>query len=103
MVVDTEREAVVSVVEVKYLSGDDASDRVRSAVAQVVRYSRGYSELEAAGSLLENSIIVVSQGLTDIGSHAGGSLGVPMLTDFDRLQQGALAEWPQRLLQRPSS
>lgn len=88
---------VSAVVEVKYLAGDDASDRVRSAVHQLVRYGRGYVEIPTIKPLLGRSVIAVSQGLDAVGVPSGSPEGIPTVIDFEGITRRGLADWARRL------
>lgn len=84
-----------AIIEVKYLTGEDASDRVKSAIAQLVRYARGYHPLAETGPLLSRSLIAVSQGIE--GLTRVPSYGVPLASDFAEIRRGSLALWAERL------
>lgn len=98
VVVDRDTNAVVAIIEVKYLTGDDASDRLRAAAAQIVRYSRGYAPLEQGTALRGRSLLVVSQGLVGLTVPQDPPPGVPFVADFEGLTRDALTPWAQRLL-----
>jgi hypothetical protein len=97
VVVDRDRDAVVAIVEVKYLTGEDASDRVRSAIQQIVRYARGYPAM-GIQHVLGNSLAVVSQGIEGLTAPEPLPAGVPALSDYRGITQGALLPWSTRLL-----
>lgn len=97
VVVDRSKEQVVSIIEVKYLTGEDGSDRVRSAVAQLVRYARGYRALEECGPLLEKSIIALCHGIDGIIRAEPAALGTPLLVDFAAIKQKSFSSWAQSL------
>jgi len=61
IVADQENGSVVAVIEVKFFAAaaEDALDRLREAVHQVVRYARGYRSLDAIQPLLSHSAIVL--------------------------------------------
>jgi hypothetical protein len=92
VIVDMRERIVLSIIEVKYLTGEDASDRIRSAVHQLVRYARGYRPAGSLGPLLERSLIAVSQGLSDPPAAALPD-GVPTVVDFEGLTQSTLGAW----------
>jgi hypothetical protein len=97
VVVDVERNAVAAVVEVKYLTAEDASDRVRSAVAQLVRYARLYHPIDQTGPLLGRSLVAVSQGLEGISIPDPLPPTIPMICDFAAIQRGQLVAWVERV------
>ncbi len=98
VVLDSEGE-VVSVVEVKYSSNreSDGADSLRSAVGQLVRYSRGYRQMALIEELLDHSIVAVSR-------HETGRVpvpkpfGLPLIVDFEDILQHELSYWAQRLV-----
>mgnify|MGYP000010997012 CR=1 FL=1 len=96
VVVDHARHAVVAIIEVKYLTGEDATDRVKSAVSQIVRYARGYAEGDHLGQLIGKSLAVMSQGLAGLTLSAL-PLDVPSVADFAGIKQEALVLWAARL------
>jgi hypothetical protein len=91
------RDRVEAIIEVKYLTGEDGSDRFRSAVAQLVRYARGYKPLEDCADLLGKSVVALSQGTETISTPNELAPGVPILADFAHIKRGQLALWAQRL------
>lgn len=97
VVVDDERNAVAAVIEVKYLTAEDASDRVRSAVTQLVRYARLYHPIDETGPLLGRSLVAVSQGLDGLAIPEPVPDATPMIYDFAAIQRGQLAAWVERL------
>jgi hypothetical protein len=97
VVVDHERQRVAAVIEVKYLTAEDASDRVRSAVAQLVRYARLYQPINEIGPLLGRSLVAVSQGLEGLAVPEPLPSDVPMICDFTSIRQGQLGAWVERL------
>ena len=97
VVVDASANAVASIIEVKYLTGEDASDRVRGAVAQIVRYSRLYLDMDASGPLLGRSLVAVSQGLETVRVPSPVPDDVPLIVDFEAIQHGQLSAWADRL------
>lgn len=96
IVVDECSETVAAIVEVKYLIGADATDRVRSALAQLVRYGRGYSALQCINPLLSRSLVAVSGGTQGLKAPAAPS-EVPVVVSFDDIVAGALHAWAKRL------
>jgi hypothetical protein len=98
VLVDRLTDRVVAIVEAKYLSGDDASDRIRSAVGQLVRYARGYRPIGDVRSLLGQSVISVSQGLTDLALPTPSPGKAPTVVDLAGLKRGDLTPWASRLL-----
>lgn len=97
VVVDRVAGQVLAIVEVKYLTGEDASDRIRTAVHQIVRYARGYSQIESIGPLLGRSLVVVSQGMDDLKVPEPLPIGTPDVTDFAAIRQQRLRAWAERL------
>ena len=92
----------VAVVEVKYFSSgeNDAPDAVRAAVAQLVRYARGYRSMGDIETILDHSIVAVAHAEGDrmLGETP---FGVPLLVDFEAIRQSGLKRWAQWLeLQR---
>lgn len=94
VVVDQTARRVVAVIEVKYLSGEDASDRMRAAFGQIVRYARGYSS-DDIYPFLGQCLVIVSQGLSK--GHKSYSRTTPLVADFEGITLGALQEWACRL------
>lgn len=92
VIVDHARDAVVAVIEVKYLTGEDATDRFKSAVSQIVRYARGYAEAHDLDHLIGRSLAVMSQGIEGL-TLAGPPSGVPRVVDFAGIKREALAPW----------
>lgn len=97
VVVDTERGAVAAVIEVKYLTAEDASDRIRSAVEQLVRYARLYHPINDTGPLLGRSLVAISQGLGGITVPEPLPPEVPMICDFAAIRLGKLGAWVERI------
>lgn len=97
VIVDTHLRRVAAVVEVKYLTAEDASDRVRSAVEQLVRYARLYHPVAQAGPLLGRSLVAVSQGLDGLSAPEPLPADVPMICDFASIRRGQLGAWVERL------
>lgn len=84
IVVDTENDAVVAVVEVKYIAGDTATVRFREAVDQVVRYGRSYAPFAERGALLARSLVALSRNAPLRVSNAAPA---PFAADFETLKQ----------------
>lgn len=97
VVVDAEMRRVAAVVEVKYLTAEDASDRVRGAVEQLVRYARLYHPVDEAGPLLGRSLVAVSQGLDCLDLPEPLPADVPTICDFAAIRRGQLGAWVARL------
>ena len=95
VMVDREANMVVSIVEVKYLTGDTMAARFREAAAQVVRYARGYSCPASIDNLIHRSLIALSAGAPDILYKTAPSLRA---VDFLAMQKGALREWVRERL-----
>ncbi|MXW20566.1 MAG: hypothetical protein F4Z95_07155 [Gammaproteobacteria bacterium] len=95
---------VVSVVEVKYSSNreSDGADSLRSAVSQLVRYSRGYRPMAQIEKLLDHSIVAVS-------GHETGRMpvpkpfGLPLIVDFEDILQHHLRYWADCLVEMNAS
>lgn len=101
VVTDSAANGAAAIVEIKYLTGEDASDRVRSAASQVVRYSRGYASLAKGAALRGRSLLVMSQGIDDLTVPDPLPPAVPLLCNFWRVKEGSLAPWAQRLTSPP--
>ena len=90
---------VVSIAEVKYFDGEkgDGKDALRAAVNQLVRYARGYRDLERLDGLLDHSIIaLICMG---IGRNSKPRPdGVPVVVDFDGILQQELERWARDLV-----
>lgn len=97
VVIDEAADRVAAVVEVKYLTAEDASDRVRSAVVQLVRYSRLYHPIDQMGPLLGRSLVAVSQGMDAITIPSPVPEDTPLIVDYAAIKRGQLAEWARRL------
>jgi len=98
VVLDAAGEAV-AIVEVKYFSSEesDGADALRSAIGQLVRYTRAYRPMEHIDGLLDHSIVVV------IRHKAGRMLdpkpyGLPLIADFEGIMQRCLDPWARRLV-----
>jgi hypothetical protein len=96
VIVDHGKNVVAAIVEVKYLTSEDATDRVKSAVSQIVRYARGYAKNDNLEALIGVSVAVMSQGINDL-SRSSLPTGVPTIADFAGLTQQALAPWARSL------
>jgi hypothetical protein len=96
IVADLARNQVIAIIEVKYLTGEDATDRIRSAVGQIVRYARGYAEGIPLRQLLGQSLSVMSQGIDGL-TLSSLPPDVPYLADFGGIKRQALARWARRL------
>ena len=97
VIVDTENDEVAAIVEVKYLTGEDATDRVKSAIAQLVRYARGHGPIGEIGPLLERSLVVVSQGIDGLTPQTPLPRATPLVTDLGGIKQRSLCQWARRL------
>lgn len=96
VVVDRDKDAVVSVVEVKYIAGDTAMARFREAVEQVVRYGRSYALVSERDALLSRSLVALSRNAPVRVGHAAPA---PFAVDFETLRQpDGLAPWAASLL-----
>lgn len=86
IVADSEKNAVVAVIEVKFFSAaaEDAFDRLREATHQVVRYARGYRSLDTISSLLARSAIVLVRR-----PELPPSEGAPSVLAFNDMLDGA--------------
>lgn len=93
VIVDRVEGVVAAIIEAKYLTGEDASDRIRAATYQLVRYARGYRDMAAVAPLLEQCLIAVSQGIPQRAQVSPSLTGVPMIVDFADIRQKALADW----------
>jgi hypothetical protein len=97
VVIDDVAGVVASVIEVKYLTAEDAADRVRSAVAQLVRYARLYHPIDETGPLLGRSLVAVNQGIDAITAPSSIPDDAPLIADFAAIRRGQLAAWAHRL------
>ena len=84
LVVDRDKNAVVSVVEVKYIAGDTATARFREAVDQVVRYGRSYAPAAERNALLSRSLVALSRHAPARVGHAAPA---PFAADFEAIRQ----------------
>lgn len=98
VVINRVADRVEAIIEAKYLTGGDGSDRVRDAAAQLVRYAKGYCEIDDCGPLLGRSLIALSQGLGEIANSKPLPATVPLPVDFAGIMRGQLAEWAQQRL-----
>jgi hypothetical protein len=96
VIVDQDQDEVAAIVEVKYLTGDDAMDRVKGAISQLVRYARGYVAAGDLDRLLGRSLTVTSQGIATL-PHSSMAEGIPAAVDFAGIKAEALAPWAARL------
>lgn len=98
IIADLEAGRVVSVIEVKYFngSGEDAWDRLRDATSQVVRYSRGYRNMDDLDGLLSLSLIALVRRPI---LPAVATAGVPEVVSFGDLTERRLEGWAHRLTQ----
>jgi hypothetical protein len=94
VVVDQERSAVSSIIEVKYLTGDTANARFREAVDQIVRYARGYAPLGETGNLIAHSLVVLSRNAPVLMDEAAAA---PSSIDFAGLMRNELVPWAHRI------
>lgn len=98
VVLDGDNRAV-SIIEVKYSANEesDGVDALRSAIGQLVRYTRGYRPMEQTEDLLDHSIVAVIQ-------HKEGQVpepkpyGLPLMVDFEGIMQRRLEPWARRLV-----
>lgn len=96
VVVDRASNSVVALVEVKYSAGESAQDRFREAIAQVVRYSRGYGSAVEQESLVARSLVALSAGAPHRRTVTAPA---PRAIDWADLKQPqALDRWAQALL-----
>lgn len=102
LIVDEDAKRLMAVVEVKYLAGsagDTVTTRFREAMAQVVRYARGYETGRALDDLIRRSLVALS---TDAPALLDTSAVAPMAVDFPAMQKRALSAWVKaRLLGVP--
>jgi hypothetical protein len=99
VIVDRDRDAVASVVEVKYIAGDTTVSRFREAVDQVVRYGRSYSPPGQTVPLLKRSLVALSR---DAPVIVDATAEVPASIDFTGIvQQDALDTWAQSVAALP--
>lgn len=98
VVVNRTADRVEAIIEAKYFTAEDGSDRMRDAVEQLVRYARGYRPLAECGPLLGRSVVALSQGLGDFPSIEQLPPTVPTAVDFAAVMRGQLAVWAQQRL-----
>ncbi len=84
IVVDRDLNAVVAIIEVKYIAGDTAMARFREAVDQVVRYGRSYGPAATREALLSRSLVALSRHAPARIGHAAPA---PFSIDFEQLRQ----------------
>lgn len=84
IVVDRDKDAVVAVVEVKYIAGDTATVRFREAVDQVVRYGRSYAPAAERDALLSRSLVAISRNAP---VRVGYDAAAPFAADFETIKQ----------------
>jgi hypothetical protein len=87
LLVDRTAGQAVSIVEVKYVSGDVAGTRFREAVEQVVRYSRGY---ENPAAVRRHSLIAMTGNPPTPVSELGDA---PQAISFAAIKSGTLTAW----------
>jgi hypothetical protein len=98
VVVDSHKQQVVAIAEVKYFTGEsnDGRSAIRAAIDQLVGYSRGYRKDNDWNSLLSNSLAIpVSCNLTMPNPKP---YGVPWIADFKAIQLQALDHWSRALI-----
>lgn len=96
IVVDRDKDAVVAVVEVKYIAGDTANARFREAVDQVVRYGRSYASEGERDALLSRSLVAISKNAPQRVSENSPA---PFAVDFETIMRpDGLAAWAASLL-----
>lgn len=100
IVINKVENAVVAVIEVKYLAGDTANARFREAIDQIVRYARGYGTPEEVGSLVSRSLIALSHGAPVL---IDADAGAPASVDFKGITRVELSAWAARLVSPLSS
>lgn len=99
IVVDRDADAVVAVVEVKYIAGDTASARFREAVDQLVRYGRSYAPAGATAPLLNRSLVALSRNAPVRTDYAAPA---PFSVDFASIkQQHGLDAWAAAVVASP--
>lgn len=100
VIVDRDRDAVASVVEVKYIAGDTAIARFREAVDQVVRYGRTYVPGgQQTAPLLRRSLVALSREAPVI---VDATAEVPASIDFSGIEgQDALDVWARTVAELP--
>lgn len=90
VVVDEQAARALAIVEVKYLEGDTAGSRFREAMAQIVRYARGYCSASDVDTIIRRSMIAVSRDAPELLDK---SAPAPMVTDFPTMQKDRLLPW----------
>ncbi len=89
----------VAVVEVKYFATgeNNGSDALRAAVAQLVRYARGYRSMHDLPGLLDHSMAA----MIAVGSNRTPSprpYGLPRVVDFADIKELELNDWARQLI-----
>jgi hypothetical protein len=95
VIVDRDKDAVVAVVEVKYVAGDTASARFREAVDQVVRYARSYAPAAGVAGIISHSLVALSR---DAPSLLHENATAPRSIDFAGITRQQLAPWAAALV-----
>jgi hypothetical protein len=93
VVVDREADAVVSIIEVKYVAGDTVSGRFREAVGQIVRYARGYAPAGQTGDIIAQSLVALSR---EAPAQIDAVAAVPGSIDFEGIRRNELDAWAHR-------
>jgi hypothetical protein len=94
VIVDRDKDAVVAIVEVKYLAGDTADARFRDAVLQIVRYARAYVPPGATAGLISKSLVAISQEAPTLLDETAPA---PRSIDFDGISRQQLLPWAAAL------
>ena len=90
---------VVSIAEVKYFESEthDGTDALRAAANQLVRYARGYRDLDELDGLLDHSIVALIR-ISNGQNTKPRSYGVPVVVDFEGMLQQGLEPWARDLV-----
>jgi hypothetical protein len=99
VVLDVTTDDIVAVIEAKCFSKEecDSSSALRAAITQLVRYARGYRDLEDLDGLLDNSIVALIHD--DFGQMLSPRpYGLPLVVDFEGIIGRRLEEWSLHLI-----
>lgn len=97
VVVNVEAQKVVAIAEVKYFTSesDDGRGAIRAAIDQLVRYARGYRDVNNWDDLLGHSLAVPV--LCGTSPPEIRPFGLPWIFDFKLIQSQSLDHWSRAL------
>jgi len=92
VVLDEARGEAVAIIEVKFFSsgGEDAWDKLRDAVHQIVRYGRGYVPLDQIDPLIGRSLIAL---MRKPSLETSEKPNLPFVIDFSDIKAGTTKDW----------